>query len=195
MRYSIIIASLLCTTLAVAQQATQTNPNETASPAISEPDVQNRPAEQRNSDRPSTFRDPTDPAITTDQSKSADKRVLRASEIIGTDVQNRAGESLGEIHDLVIEPSEGRIAYAAVSMGGFLGVGDKLFAVPWEAIESRKDQDQHVAILDVNKETLENAQGFDEENWPDMANAQWRRSALSPVAAASRGGTADTATG
>jgi sporulation protein YlmC with PRC-barrel domain len=110
------------------------------------------------------------------------KSIVRASELIGTDVKNNANEDLGEIKDLAINPSTGSIQYAAVSMGGFLGMGDKLFAVPWSALECRTEagtvpgeSGTHVAILNVSKETLKNAKGFDEDNWPDMANDQWKR--------------------
>jgi sporulation protein YlmC with PRC-barrel domain len=103
-----------------------------------------------------------------------EQQAVRASEIIGTPVKNESEEELGAINDLVIDPVDGRIAYAAVSMGGFLGVGDKLFAVPWDAIECRKVDDDHVAILEVDKKAMENARGFDESDWPNMADARWR---------------------
>jgi sporulation protein YlmC with PRC-barrel domain len=105
---------------------------------------------------------------------SADRQTVRASEIIGTSVNNKNDEELGSIHDLVIDPVDGSVVYAAVSMGGFLGVGDKLFAVPWAAIECRKVDDKYVAVLDVDKRSLENARGFDETDWPDMARQEWR---------------------
>jgi len=95
----------------------------------------------------------------------------RATRIIGTDVRNAEGEALGDIKELVIEPRTGEIAYAVVSFGGVLGLGDKLFAVPWKALQL--DARDHVFVLDVEKERLRQAPGFDPDRWPDMANAQW----------------------
>lgn len=95
----------------------------------------------------------------------------RASKIIGTHVRNTNGEALGDIKELVINPQTGELSYAVVSFGGVLGLGDKLFAVPWKAL--RLDSRDHAFILDIEKERLRNAPGFDPDRWPDMANAQW----------------------
>jgi sporulation protein YlmC with PRC-barrel domain len=112
------------------------------------------------------------------------KLIVRASEVIGMDVKNHADEDLGSIEDLAINPNTGEIVYAAVSLGGFLGVGDKLFAVPWSALECRTEESaatqlgaepSRVAILNVDKESLQNAQGFDKDNWPNMADERWQQ--------------------
>jgi hypothetical protein len=73
-------------------------------------------------------------------------------------------EDLGKFEDLMIDLAEGRIAYAALSFGGFLGMGDKLFAIPWKALTMRVHE--HAFVLDIPKEVLENAVGFDKDNWP-----------------------------
>jgi sporulation protein YlmC with PRC-barrel domain len=100
---------------------------------------------------------------------------VRASNLIGLNVKNNADESVGEINDIVIDPNKGTIDYVAVSAGGFLGMGDELFAIPWKAFECRKNADNEtIVVLNVDKETLQNAKGFDQENWPDTANQQWR---------------------
>ena len=93
--------------------------------------------------------------------------VLSASTLIGDKVLNTAGEHLGNIKELMIDLDGGLIAYAVLSFGGFLGMGDKLFAIPWEALTV--DTDNHSVILDVDKEVLKNAPGFDKDNWPDNA--------------------------
>jgi hypothetical protein len=90
--------------------------------------------------------------------------VPKASTFIGSSVVNSQGESLGKIDDLVIDPATGRITYAAVSHGSVLGLGGKLFAVAWEALTLRPDGKSFV--LDVSKETLESATGFDKSSWP-----------------------------
>ncbi len=99
------------------------------------------------------------------------RQLLPASTIEGTAVQNAAGEDLGEINELMIDLDKGRIAYAVLSFGGFLGLGDKLFAIPWEALNIGPEGD--VFILNVPREKLDNAPGFDKDNWPDMADSSW----------------------
>ena len=94
-------------------------------------------------------------------------RVLSASSIMGHKVINTAGEQLGSIKELMIDLDGGLIAYAVLSFGGILGMGDKLFAIPWEALTI--DTENHTFILDVDKEVLENAPGFDKDHWPDNA--------------------------
>lgn len=90
--------------------------------------------------------------------------VLSASTMIGDDVKNPTGEDLGKIEEIMIDVNTGRVAYAVLSFGGFLGIGDKLFAVPWGAM--MLDAEEEVFVLDVDEETLENAPGFDKDNWP-----------------------------
>jgi sporulation protein YlmC with PRC-barrel domain len=83
---------------------------------------------------------------------------------MGDKVISTEGEDLGKFEDLMIDLAEGRIAYAALSFGGFLGMGDKLFAIPWKALTLRVHE--HAFVLDIPKEVLENAVGFDKDNWP-----------------------------
>jgi sporulation protein YlmC with PRC-barrel domain len=99
------------------------------------------------------------------------RSVLSASTLAGDRVRNSAGEDLGKIEELMIDITAGRVAYAVLSFGGFLGMGSKLFAVPWDALTV--DEDNHEFILNVDKQTLENAPGFDKDNWPDMADPSW----------------------
>ncbi len=96
-------------------------------------------------------------------------RVLSATAIIGNKVVNAKGEQLGSIKELMIDLDDGQIAYVVLSFGGFLGLGDKLFAIPLEALTF--DTGEHTVILDLNKEVLRNAPGFDKDHWPD--NAQY----------------------
>ena len=99
------------------------------------------------------------------------RRVLSASTLAGDQVQNSAGEDLGTVDEIMIDIPAGKVAYAVLSFGGFLGMGNKLFAVPWSAL--RLDEDKKHFILDVDKKKLENAPGFDKDNWPDMADTSW----------------------
>lgn len=98
-------------------------------------------------------------------------RTQKSSDLIGKGVTNNANENLGRIEDIVVDANSGRILYAVLSFGGFLGVGDKLFAVPWQSLQLPADAEKFV--FNVDKDRLRNAEGFDKNNWPDFANEQW----------------------
>ena len=102
------------------------------------------------------------------QSELKPRNLCRASEVIGEKVVNRERESLGKIEDVVLDVNENRVTYAVLSFGGFLGMGDKLFSIPWTALE--RDIDDECFILDVPRERLENAPGFPKDHWPDFAD-------------------------
>ncbi len=95
-------------------------------------------------------------------------QISRASKIIGTKVTSPKGESLGNIKELVIDPESGRIVYAVVSFGGLFGLGNKLFALPWNTLHWSRDKQNY--LLDVTKETLKKAPGFDKKHWPDSTD-------------------------
>lgn len=108
---------------------------------------------------------------TNEQVKDVNKsmqQVSRASKIIGTTVKNANGDKLGDIKELVVNPESGQVVYAVVSYGGVLGLGDKLFAVPWKALLWTQDKEHY--ILNIDKTTLKNAPGFDKTHWPDSAS-------------------------
>lgn len=104
----------------------------------------------------------------------ATMRTMRASGLIGKGIENPRGESVGSVSDFVLDPTTGKIRYVAVTYGGFLGIGDKMFAVPYEAFAWKVDADNRDAqllVLDVNQQQLEGATGFDQNNWPNFADA------------------------
>lgn len=80
-------------------------------------------------------------------------------------------EKLGRIQDVMLDITEGKICYAVLASGGLLGMGDRLFAVPWKALKQNKKH--KCFMLDVNVERLKNAPGFDKDQWPNMADATW----------------------
>jgi len=189
---SLVSAIVLIGTLAaIAQQASQSNQN-----------AQSNQANQNNLGK------------LDDKTRSG---TVRASQLIGANLQNSNGDSVGEINDLVLDQS-GKVRYAAVTYGGFLGVGSKMFAVPFEAFKVRLDSDlsssrtnnsgatatttttnrsgtdgtagvnrsgtnsannnntdssDYVLTLDVTKEQLDGAQGFDSDHWPDFADTKF----------------------
>lgn len=100
--------------------------------------------------------------------------LLRATKVAGMTVKNDADENLGEVEDLVIDMRHSNIRYAALSFGGFLGLGDKFFAVPWNGLKVRTDSKgtAHL-ILHVKKERLKDAPGFDKKKWPDVGDPRW----------------------
>jgi hypothetical protein len=106
-------------------------------------------------------------------------QVLKASELMGMNVRGKSGDDgIGEVKDVVIG-KDGKVDYIAVSFGGFLGLGDKLFAVPFEAIEFVDEGDnvgdEHYARIDVTEEALKSKPGFNEENWPDQPDVSFLR--------------------
>ena len=98
---------------------------------------------------------------------------LKASDMIGTNVVSPQGDSLGDIKEVVIDPHTGRVAYAVVSFGGFLSMGEKLFAIPFSALKYITTKNEYV--LDVSKERLKAAPGFDADHWPSMSDEKWNR--------------------
>ncbi|WP_347986489.1 PRC-barrel domain-containing protein [Methylomonas sp. AM2-LC] len=98
---------------------------------------------------------------------------VKASSIIGSKVINSKGENLGDIKEIVIDPRLGRIAYAVISFGGFLSLGEKLFAIPFSALDYSLQNSEYV--LNVSKERMESAPGFDTKHWPTMDDEQWNR--------------------
>src|SRR5258708_1757046 len=96
---------------------------------------------------------------------------LTASTLKGDKVLNYKNEDIGKVEEIMIDIHTGRVAYVVISFGGLLGVGNKLFAVPWSALQV--DTDRKCFLMDANKELLKNAPGFDKNNWPDTPNGQW----------------------
>lgn len=101
-----------------------------------------------------------------------DRPVLSASTLCSDKVKNTRDEELGSVKDIMIDTESGKVMYYVLSFGGVFGLGDKLFAIPPQAIEI--DTERKCLILDADKEVLENAPGFDKDNWPNMADTQFR---------------------
>ena len=94
---------------------------------------------------------------------------MRASKIIGANVENANGDNIGEIKDMMVDTRNERVRYVVLSHGGVLGIGDKLFAYPMSMVEtSGRNSDK--LVMNVNKEQLDKAPGFDKNKWPDFAS-------------------------
>lgn len=103
--------------------------------------------------------------------KGPGPELMGAKTLTGDHVHNLQNEHLGEIKEFLLEMSTGKVAYAVMSSGGVLSLGEKLFAVPWEALTL--DTANKRFTMNVSKERIENAPGFDTDDWPDMADQQW----------------------
>lgn len=93
-------------------------------------------------------------------------RALSATSLTGTSVKNLKNEDIGKIQDLMIDLQSGSVLYAVLSFGGFMGIGDDYFAIPMEALQFT-DDDNKIIKLDIDKEKLKSAPGFDKNNWPE----------------------------
>lgn len=96
---------------------------------------------------------------------------LSASSLMGDKVVNAQSENIGNLKDIMIDTGSGKIAYGVLDFGGVAGMGNSLFAVPWASFSI--DTENENLRLNVDKETLKNAEGFDQNNWPDTANREW----------------------
>jgi sporulation protein YlmC with PRC-barrel domain len=97
--------------------------------------------------------------------------LMGANTLLGNDVCNKAGDDLGDIKEFMLDMASGKVAYAVLSFGGLLGMGDKLFAVPWAALIL--DTVKKRFTLNVTKESLKDAPGFDKDHWPSMSDQTW----------------------
>lgn len=109
-----------------------------------------------------------------DSSHGPGPHLMGADTLIGNTVANQNSEALGDIKEIMIDMRSGCVSYAVLSFGGFMGMGEKLFAVPWEAL--KLDTENKCFKLDIDKEQLENAPGFDKNRWPNMADPSWAAS-------------------
>jgi sporulation protein YlmC with PRC-barrel domain len=97
--------------------------------------------------------------------------LMGANTLTGNDVYNHKGEDLGDIKEFMLNMKTGEVSYAVLSYGGFLSIGEKLFAVPFKAL--KLDTENKRFILNIEKDKVENAPGFDAEHWPNMADRTW----------------------
>lgn len=101
------------------------------------------------------------------------RKVYRSSSVRGMTVKSPDKETIGKIEEIVVELESGHIAYAVLSVGGFLGFQNKLFAIPWEEFVLKHDEADKYFVLDTTKEKLSAAPGFDKNDWPQAAERDW----------------------
>jgi sporulation protein YlmC with PRC-barrel domain len=147
-------ALALAATLAIAQE--QPSPDSSQSSQSSQ-SQQQQPATEASKDELKVSQENLQQHVTD---------INKASKLIGMQVRNTKNETLGKINDLVIDQKSGKVAYVAMSIGGVLGVGDKLVAVPFEAFTPNQGQDG--LMLNIDKQRLQQAPGFSQNSWPDL---------------------------
>jgi len=104
-------------------------------------------------------------------------KLVRASDVLGANIEDMRNQELGEVDDLVITTDRGRVAYASLTTGGVLGMGEDLRAVPWQALnvpQASLEQEPRM-VLDIDKDRLEQAPSFSRQDWPNLADQQWAR--------------------
>ena len=100
--------------------------------------------------------------------------LMGANTLLGNDVYNTDAEDLGDIKEIMIDMASGKVAYAVLSFGGVMGLGEKLFAVPWDAL--KLDTRHKRFTLHAAKQSLKDAPGFNKGHWPPMSDSNWARS-------------------
>ncbi len=100
--------------------------------------------------------------------------LMGAETLIGNSVVNPAGQTLGDIKEIMLEVETGRVGYAVLSFSTYFGLGEKLFAVPWKML--KLDPLQKCFVMDLSPERLKNAPGFDKGHWPNMKDVEWEKS-------------------
>lgn len=114
---------------------------------------------------------PTGAAASTPSATPQQHALYRGSRIIGTNVRDAKDRKIGQIKDLILDGGRGEVAYAVVNFGGVMGVGKKFHAIPWQALQPSDDGNYY--ILHADRETINQAPGFDKARWPDMTDRKW----------------------
>lgn len=115
-----------------------------------------------------------DGMYSSNNSNGSGPQLMGANTLIGNNIYSQNGEYLGDIKEIMLNTSSGKVCYAVLSYGGFLGMGEKLFAVPWHAL--KLDTVNKGFVLNVDSAKLDSAPGFDKHHWPNMADEAWANS-------------------
>lgn len=132
--------------------------------AAQQTEMQRQKVSQQNQQTPQTQQE---------LNKEFTPQLIRANKLIGMDVRNHLDQELGEIDEVVLGADREKISYLVISRGGFLDIGDELFAVPYDAFELSPVS--QTALLNVTKEAFQTAPGFDDDEWPTSGNPEWQQ--------------------
>jgi sporulation protein YlmC with PRC-barrel domain len=112
------------------------------------------------------------------EKQAKEGRLHEVDDLVDAKIRNAQGEDLGQVQEMVVDVNDGSIRYAVVSYGGFLNIGDKLFAVPLKAMTLRHNEDgDSFFVVDIDQQRLENSEGFDKDNWPNLADQNFATAA------------------
>jgi sporulation protein YlmC with PRC-barrel domain len=98
-------------------------------------------------------------------------QIMATATLDGNKVMSSDGEHVGKVSDIMLDVRSGRIAYAVLSQGGFLGMGTTLHAIPWNALTL--DTDEKCFRVDITAQKIKDEPGFDKDHWPSMADVTW----------------------
>lgn len=98
-------------------------------------------------------------------------KFLSMGSLIGDSVRTPRGEKIGQLEEFIFDAATGRVGYAILSFIGNLGLGDRLFVIPWQRLQV--DSGNRCLVIDMDKDTLAFVPGFGRDNWPDMADPVW----------------------
>lgn len=98
--------------------------------------------------------------------------IVNSDTIIGAEVRNHQDEKLGKIETLMLDKVQGTVTYVILSFGGFLGLGDKLCALPWSIFSY--DKAKECFMINLDKEKLKNAPSFDPKQYPAASSDYWK---------------------
>lgn len=113
------------------------------------------------------------PRVERRRARGPGPRLLSATALAGVRVSGSQGEPLGTLQEIVLDVAHGRIAYAVLGCGGFMGVGERLFVVPWKALQF--DTAHGAFVLDADERALDEALPFDKERFPSEPDARWHQ--------------------
>lgn len=100
-------------------------------------------------------------------------RQVPSATLAGEKILSRSDETLGSISEIILDLGRGRIAYALLACGGFMGMGERLFAIPWNAL--KRDARRNCFVLDADDATFSTAPSFDKDQWPSEPDLKWHQ--------------------
>jgi hypothetical protein len=100
--------------------------------------------------------------------------LISSSKVTGTNVYNRQEEKLGSVYDVMLNKMNGQVAYAIMSFGGFLGMGESYHPLPWRALTY--DTRLGGYLVDIDRNRLENAPYYTTRNEPDWSDRSYGQS-------------------
>ena len=98
-------------------------------------------------------------------------RLISSDKVEGTPVYNPKGERLGKVHHLMIDKYTGHVAYAVMSFGGFLGIGEKYYPLPWKMLTY--DPRMGGYVVDLDRDRIEKAPSYTDRDMPDWSDRSY----------------------